>query len=295
MTPFSQGKQSIAGVAAGLWHDADRPLLRTAACIGTLAPISAALVFIDGRMLDGANLWLKPLKFQISTSVFLFTLALAMPLAGRSFPRSVLGRVTVWTAIVTAAFEIVWITFRAAIGERSHYAFDTAVGGVMYVLMGFAAVLLSLTPVVVAIRALLIRDDDPPRTVLRWGFALGTAVALAGATGVGIMLGGSPDHYPTDAADEASRVPVAKWSVERGDLRIAHFVGLHAMQGLFIAGMLLTRAPFGVARTVLISAAILWLGAVIALAALAVDGRSPLSPLASVLGTDTDAASPSDE
>ncbi|MEM9166177.1 MAG: hypothetical protein AAGB48_04055 [Planctomycetota bacterium] len=72
-------------------------------------------------------------------------------------------------------------------------------------------------------------EGDPARRTLRWAFVLGTAVAFVGAAGIGIMLGGSPDHYPVDAQEAASRVPVAGWSTERGDLRIAHSVGLHAL------------------------------------------------------------------
>ncbi|MEL7482922.1 MAG: hypothetical protein AAFN41_01070 [Planctomycetota bacterium] len=259
-----------------LVRDADRRLLWAAVLIGVLAPISAILAVIDGRVLDGSNIWFKPLKFQVSTAVFLATLAVAVPLASAGFRRCIIGRITVWTAISTAVFEIVYISLRAAIGLRSHYAFDDGFGSFMYGAMGIAAVLLSLTPIAVGIAAMATRRDDGQLRIVRLGFAMGTIVTLAGASGVGIMLGSEPAHYPVDAADASSRLPVAMWSTERGDLRIAHFVGLHAMQGMFIAGLLLSGLPRWLAGVLLITLAHAWLAGVVVLAALALDGRSPL-------------------
>ncbi|MEL6797405.1 MAG: hypothetical protein AAFO89_11365 [Planctomycetota bacterium] len=263
-------------IAARLWRDADRALLRTGFAIALLVPCSIVLSIADGRVLDGANIWFKPLKFQLSTAIFLTTLALAVPLASAGFRRSIIGGITVWTAIGTAVFEIAYISLRAAIGVRSHYAFDDGFGSFMYGFMGIAAVLLSLTPIAVGVAAMATRSNDGQLRIVRLGFAMGTVVTLAGASGVGIMLGSSPEHYPVDSADAASRVPVAMWSTERGDLRIAHFVGLHAMQGMFIAGLLFSGLPRRLAGVLLVTLALAWLAGVAVLAALALDGRSPL-------------------
>ena len=231
---------------------------------------------LDDRVLDGVNLWLKPLKFQASLGIYLLTLAFMMPLAGPGFRRSWVGRGTVWLAILTGVFEVVWITLRSGVGLRSHYA-DTTIGSAIYTLMGIAAVLLSLTCVVVALGAVVAPGRLRSLINVRWGVMLGATVALIGAAGIGMMLGGSPDHYPVDAGDAANRIPVVGWSLERGDLRIAHFIGLHALQGLFALGLLLVRTPPRWALLILSSVALAWLILVFWLAALATGGQSPFA------------------
>lgn len=255
---------------------ADRPLAYAGLAFLAMTPITAVLALLDGRLVDGSNLWLKPLKFQASLAIYLLTLALMVPLAGAAFRRGWVCRITVWVAIGTGAFEIGWITLRAGLGLRSHYA-ESTFGSAMYSLMGLAAVALSLTCIVLAAGAVLAPGRLRSLHNARWGVALGAVVAFIGAAGIGSMLGGTPAHYPVDTADAASRIPVVGWSLDRGDLRIAHFLGLHALQGLFALGLLLVRTPPARAIPILAAGAATWLFGVLWLATLANGGRSPFA------------------
>ena len=268
------------GVLASLrlfLYGADRLVLSAGSAILTLALLSLVLALLDPRIVDGANLWHKPLKFQLSVGLYLITLAMIIPGAGPKFRRSVLGRSTVVIALSTAVFEIAWITFRAAMAQRSHYATDTGFETSMYVLMGIAAVLLSLTPLVFAIACMFPKSGDGFPAALRVGILLGSVVTILGGATVGGMLSEVPAHYPADPDDAQSRIPFVGWSLERGDLRIAHFVGLHALQGLIAAGLLLIRSRIRFAVTSLIVGAVGWLVAVAWLVALARDDASPFA------------------
>ncbi|MEM1212787.1 MAG: hypothetical protein AAGI68_10875 [Planctomycetota bacterium] len=267
-------RPSASDSARLLVTHADRPLVYAGLAFLALVPVSVVLAFIDSRTVDGSNLWFKPLKFQASMAIYLFTLALMAPLAGAAFRRGWIGRATVWLAISMGVFEVGWITLRAGLGLRSHYA-ESAFGNAMYLAMGVGAVILSLTCVVLAAGALF--GSQRLRTLgnVRFGVAFGAAVAVVGAIGIGGMLGDSNAHYPVDADDAANRIPVIGWSLDRGDLRIAHFIGLHALQGLFALGLLLVRTPPAKAIPLFAVAALAWLTGVLWLATLANGGRSP--------------------
>jgi hypothetical protein len=89
-----------------------------------------------------------------------------------------------------------------------------------------------------------------------WALRLGIVVTIVGAMTGGLMV------RPTDAQLEAARagqrltiagahtvgapdggpgVPGTGWSREHGDIRVAHFVGLHAFQLLPLLGIVLVR------------------------------------------------------
>ncbi|MEM6749484.1 MAG: hypothetical protein AAF612_03345 [Planctomycetota bacterium] len=263
--------------ARARWKRMDRTLRIAGLALLALAPATMALALVDDRVLDGSPIWHKPLKFQVSVAIFLLTLACMTPLAGRRFRRSAWGRGAVWIAITTGVFEVVWITMQAGLGARSHYNTDSTFGSAMYSVMGVAAVALSLTPVVTAIAIVTRRRTGPRFAIIKWGLVLGVLVSLVGTAGVGIMLGGSPDHYPQTSETLGERLPLIGWSTTGGDLRIAHFVGMHAMQGLFVLALLLAWRSVPAARACLVVIALGWLGATAALARLAVNDVSPFS------------------
>jgi hypothetical protein len=75
---------------------------------------------------------------------------------------------------------------------------------------------------------------------------LGLVLTFVGGAGGGIAI--SLHHGSTIGAIAGGAVlPLVGWSATGGDLRVAHFLGVHAQQMLPLAGALIAmlRLPFG--------------------------------------------------
>ena len=217
--------------------------------VGALAAFVVGLV-IDPRVITGAPAWLKPVKFAVSTAIYMFTLAWVFTYLGE-WPRlrKLVGRGTAAIFIV----EVAIIALQAWRGTTSHFNYSTPANGALFVIMGSAIVLQTLLSVAVAVA--LWRQQFQDRA-LGWALRLGMVITIAGASTGGLMT------RPTDAQleqivatrratiigahtvgapDGGPGLPGTGWSVEHGDLRVPHFIGLHALQVLPVIALLLWR------------------------------------------------------
>lgn len=212
---------------------------------------------LDDRVLRGASVWIKPLKFMLSVAVLAWTTAWFVghlpPARGRS--RGV--RTVVGLVIGAGSFEVGYITLQAALGQASHYNVGDPLHAALYTLMGIGAVLLAGSQPLLA--ALLWRWPDRQRPpVLRQAVMAGLVLALVLGGGVGMALS-------AQLPSAAPGLPLLGWHLQ-GDLRPAHFVGMHAAQALPLAGAWLARRGLG--RRWLAAAAVAYVLAVLVLAVL---------------------------
>jgi hypothetical protein len=86
-----------------------------------------------------------------------------------------------------------------------------------------------------------------------------------------MIVGNNAHSVP--GPDGGPGLPFVNWATDQGDLRIAHFFGMHAMQALPLLGFTLDRMRIAAARNVVMAAGILWLALTGGLLLIALQGR----------------------
>lgn len=232
----------------------------TAASLAMLALIApTALAYaIDTRLFQDTNVWLKPLKFELSLVVYFLTLALVLPLTSKAFQASWLGRYVFWGVVPAGFLEVAYIAWRASRAEASHYNVANWLGPALYNAMGVGAVMITLGSGALAY-GLARRDATPLAPVLRWSLVIGFALTCVLGLASGAALSANGGHYVGAIPAEHATLPLFGWSLSVGDLRMAHFLGLHALQIIPAFGLLvwlLTReARLGTAAVGIFSTA----------------------------------------
>ncbi len=224
------------------WIDAlyrGQPLLAGVGILLLLAMIpTGAALGIDGRILNGISVWAKPLKFQASLAVHLITVAWLMRWLPQAQRETTVVRKLAALMAGAALVEIGYISHQASLGQGSHFHVETVYNALMYGLMGIGALVLVGTTGMIG--ALILRHGerrDPMVLAAGLGLVLGSVLGLLTGASLSINHG----HWVGGVASDVGGVPILGWSRTGGDLRVAHFVGLHLMQVLPIAALLARR------------------------------------------------------
>ena len=232
-----------------------------------LALLALALLPFDQRVVTGLLVWWKPLKFALSVLVFAWTLGWLLADLPGAAQRSV--RRLSWGVALSMAVEQVAVFGQAARGTTSHYNITSLLNGLLFAAMGvFIMVNTAMT-----LWALYLvwrhRPHGPAGYV--WGVRLGLLVFVAGSLLGGMMI--RLGHHTVGAPDGGAGLPGLGWSTRAGDLRAAHFLGMHALQALPLLGWALSRWRPRRAAALTWAGAGLYAAAVGSLLALAMAGR----------------------
>lgn len=258
-TPLPPFVRRLATWPAELLARERRLTLFAAVLLALLVPMALA-AGLDTRTLRGVDVWIKPMKFALSIALLSLTttwFAGHLPAPQRS------GRGMRWIVrlvIGAGGFEFVYIALQAALGQASHYNVGDVFHTAMYALMGIGAMLLTATQPMLA--WLLYRHPDRTQPVAyRRAVLIGLVLTFVLGAGVGTVLAGlqPPGGGPT--------VPLFGWSLAGGDLRPAHFVGIHAEQVLPVIGFALSSVYGRAAGKGVWLATLAYLGAFAALVA----------------------------
>ncbi|HEY5722004.1 MAG TPA: hypothetical protein VIT45_06755 [Allosphingosinicella sp.] len=213
-----------------------RPLALYGLGLLLLASLAAAMHAVDARVLEsGVNVWVKPTKFLVSVGVFALTAAWFFGYIRPERRKALLPRAVVAMIVVAGSFELLWIGWQAGQGLESHFNNDTPFYNMMYGLMGLFAVILigSTLPLAWEIAR-------RPAAGLRSDFVAAVVIGLLLTFLLGGGLGGYMSAQPGHSVGATGgHVPLFGWNRSGGDLRVAHFLGIHAQQAIPILAILI--------------------------------------------------------
>jgi hypothetical protein len=274
------------------WH---RPLMTVAALMVVVAAVCVVGRIVDDRVVTGMPVWDKPAKFSLSILVYAVSwawLIARLPRFRRTAHR--LGTVVAVALVVEQAV----IVGAAAAGTASHFLVATPLATALWGVMAVSITVLYVCTLVTSVAVLRLRLPDPALTL---GIRAGALIALVGMGLAYLMTSptaaqladfhGVAGAHTVGAADGGPGLPVLGWSTTAGDLRIPHFVGMHALQLLPLAALLLAvaarripaLAPDQVRVRLTAIAAVAYLAAVALVTAEALAGRPVTAPSAGAL------------
>jgi hypothetical protein len=214
--------------------ETQRPLMVAGLISFILFLVSAGLMLIDQTEILGINRWIKPMKFFISIAIFLWTMAIYFDyLPGRT---RLLGYLA-WAIILIFVIEMVVIAGQPLRGQTSHFNIATPLDAALFAAMGIAIALLTFIMAFVAYLYFTNEIDLPPAVV--WGMRLGLIVMLLGSIQGGYMS--AQFGHAVGVPEGGAGLPLVNWSTKGGDLRVAHFLGLHGLQTIPLFALLLGR------------------------------------------------------
>ena len=175
----------------------------------------------DDRTLLGINIWIKPIKFCISIAIFSWTMAWFL----HYLPQRKKVKIITYTIIMMLLLEQILINSQAARGVTSHFNITTVYNAVVFQIMGIA--ILVNTIMVIWAFFLIGKAHSLPNGYLR-GIRLGMLIFIF-ASFEGYLMAANMGHT-VNAPDGQEGYLFLNWAKEYWDLRIFHFLGLHALQ-----------------------------------------------------------------
>jgi hypothetical protein len=207
-------------------RDGSRPVWWSVIAFCAFTIICVVLQQFDTRMINGVNVWLKPAKFFASLAIQFATVSWALSMLPKAERNARSMRGLMLLMIFWGWLEMAYVVFRASRGEPSHFNDADAFARIAYSVMGLGAVSMTVIAGYVGIRLWRHRRDglwtEAAAVGLFFGAILGTVAGAYLSAQTGHTVGGS--------ATDTAGTGLFAWSTSGGDLRIAHFVGLHAAQ-----------------------------------------------------------------
>lgn len=199
----------------------------------------------DQRQLMRINLWIKPMKFALSIAIY----SLTWPLFLQYLPFERIKKWFINFSVFALTFEMVCIATQAARGQLSHYNIAGLYNSLVFSLMGIVIASQTLFALYIGLQFFKVKAVQMPSALL-WSIRLGIIMAGIFAFEGGVMA--TRLAHTVGASDGGPGLPFFNWSRIAGDLRIAHFMGLHALQ---IVPLFAFFTGFRNARAVIIFAA----------------------------------------
>ena len=186
----------------------------------------------DHRLIREVGVWVKPMKFMLSTALFALTTVWVLKVAHSDLDQMPVYPWIVALLVLTSLFEVVYISYQASQGSASHYNVSDPFHAFMFGVMAVAAVGLTFSQAWLAWE-IWTEQKGADLRVETLGVIIGLTMTFVLSTISGFMLGGNQPP-------SGQGIPIVGWHLYK-DIRPAHFLGVHAQQLIPLWGLIAAK------------------------------------------------------
>jgi hypothetical protein len=194
-----------------------------------VAIVCLILIPFEESQILGINRWIKPFKFYSSVGIMVLTMGWFLHYLSNA--KKI--RTYSWLIVITMFFENGLIIAQAIRNTTSHFNITSTINGIIFNLMGMFILVFTITVLLICITFFKQKQFSITQAYV-WGIRLGILFFLFFSLEGGAML--ALLKHTVGGPDGGTGLPVVNWSTEYGDLRIAHFIGIHSLQVLPLFG-----------------------------------------------------------
>jgi hypothetical protein len=208
--------------------------------------------------LNSTNAWYKPIKFALSIGIYSLSMAWYM----HYLPSAKVVELCSWIIVVMLGLEIIYIVVQASRGQLSHFNHSTALYSNLYILMAIAATVVAFVSLYIGILFCTTSFPDLPAYYI-WSIRFALFLFFIFSM-EGFVMGANLSHT-IGAEDGGQGLPFLNRSTRFGDARVAHFIGMHALQVLPLLAFFVLKST---KLTIIVSLAYLLLACLMLIQAL---------------------------
>ena len=221
--------------------------------------VSILGLIIDDRILQYVPIWLKPFKFSVSSVIFIGSILYFLKYISNQKFIYLTNKIVSYGLMI----ELLIIFFQAYRGKMSHFNNQTFEDFILFQIMAITIVCVWLGFGVYAWK--LFKSTENGNDLVFKGIQVGAIITfltmpfaftmpqpsktqlqeiIKNKSQIGLVVG----SHTVEEKDPSQTYPLTGWAKTGGDLRIAHFLGLHALQILPILAFLLTGINFTISN-----------------------------------------------
>ena len=221
--------------------------------------VSILGLIIDDRILQYVPIWLKPFKFSVSSVIFIGSILYFLKYISNQKFIYLTNKIVSYGLMI----ELLIIFFQAYRGKMSHFNNQTFEDFILFQIMAITIVCVWLGFGVYAWK--LFKSTEYGNDLVFKGIQVGAIITfltmpfaftmpqpsktqlqeiIKNKSQIGLVVG----SHTVEEKDPSQTYPLTGWAKTGGDLRIAHFLGLHALQILLILAFLLTGMNFTISN-----------------------------------------------
>jgi len=208
-------------------------------------PVFAAISYLNPGTAEFANPWFKPIKFAISFATFVWTVSLFLGQLRVPTRLVQVVRVAMTGSVIVEMLSLAAQAWRNANLSGSPTLADWTIQQMTTAMVSVNTAVLIALLVIFCGKKTWVRITDAAMVL---AIRLSVVIFLAGNAVGGYML--ARGSHTVGAKDGGPGLPFLNWSIVAGDLRVAHFIAIHAIQIVPMAAWLLWQmAPLPALRT----------------------------------------------